>query len=80
MSAAKQSQKDYANLSDWEVTSASTGAMTTALDHTIKKKEEIVITGWSPHWMFAKYDLKYLEDPKNPMVRQKISIPLHVKA
>lgn len=64
MSAAKQSQKDYANLSDWEVTSASTGAMTTALDQAIKKKEEIVITGWSPHWMFAKYDLKYLEDPK----------------
>ncbi|MGT2933757.1 ABC transporter permease/substrate binding protein [Streptococcus catagoni] len=64
MSAAKQSLKDYSNLSDWELTSASTGAMTTSLDQAIKKKEEIVITGWSPHWMFAKYDLKYLKDPK----------------
>lgn len=41
MSAAKQSQKDYANLSDWEVTSASTGAMTTALDQAIKKKKRL---------------------------------------
>ncbi|MGT2887963.1 ABC transporter permease/substrate binding protein [Streptococcus didelphis] len=64
MTAAKQATTDYANLSGWDLTSASTGAMTTSLDQAIKKKEEIVVTGWSPHWMFAKYDLKYLEDPK----------------
>ncbi|WP_159560574.1 ABC transporter permease/substrate binding protein [Streptococcus halichoeri] len=64
MTAAKRSLKDYSNLSDWQLTSASTGAMTTALDQAIKKQKDIVITGWSPHWMFAKYDLKYLQDPK----------------
>ena len=38
--------------------------MTVALGQAIKSMNHIVITGWTPHWMFAKYDLKYLEDPK----------------
>ncbi|CRH90919.1 Glycine betaine/L-proline transport system permease protein proW [Chlamydia trachomatis] len=64
MDAAKSAQKEYDNLSDWELTVSSTGAMTSSLDKAIRNKEEIVVTGWSPHWMFSKYDLKYLEDPK----------------
>ena len=38
--------------------------MTTALDQAYKKKKDIVVTAWSPHWMFAKYKLKYLKDSK----------------
>ncbi|MDD3365302.1 MAG: glycine betaine ABC transporter substrate-binding protein, partial [Syntrophomonas sp.] len=30
----------------------------------IDKKESVVVTGWSPHWMYAKWNLKNLEDPK----------------
>ncbi|HEP1278170.1 TPA: ABC transporter permease/substrate binding protein [Streptococcus pyogenes] len=64
MAAAKKTLKEYHNLSSWELVAASTGAMTTSLDQAIKKKDPIVVTAWSPHWMFAKYDLKYLKDPK----------------
>lgn len=64
MTAADKTQKAYSNLADWELVAASTGAMTTSLDQAVKKKEPIVVTAWSPHWMFAKYDLKYLADPK----------------
>ncbi|GAK30354.1 ABC-type proline/glycine betaine transport system, permease component [Weissella oryzae SG25] len=48
----------------WQITPASTGAMTIALAKAYKNHQDIVITGWSPHWMFQKYDLKYLKDPK----------------
>lgn len=67
MKAAEKTQQTYGNLADWQVASASSGAMTVALGKAIKNQEPIVITGWSPHWMFAKYDLKYLKDPEGTM-------------
>ena len=30
----------------------------------IQKKEWVVVTGWTPHWMFGRYKLKVLDDPK----------------
>lgn len=67
VNAAENTLKTYPNLANWKVSTSSSGAMTVALGQAIKKKEPIVITGWSPHWMFAKYGLKYLDDPKGAM-------------
>ncbi len=67
MAATEKALKDYDNLKDWNLVPSSSGAMTVALGEAIKQHKDIVITGWSPHWMFNKYDLKYLEDPKNSM-------------
>lgn len=38
--------------------------MTAALGKAIAENRAIVVTGWAPHWKFAKWDLKVLEDPK----------------
>lgn len=67
VTAAENTIQKYDNLKDWKVETSSSGAMTVALGQAIKKHEPIVVTGWTPHWMFAKYDLKYLEDPENGM-------------
>lgn len=39
--------------------------MTAALKKALDSNEPIVVTGWSPHWKFARWDLKFLEDPQN---------------
>ena len=67
VAAADNTLSQYPNLKDWKVETSSSGAMVVALDQAIKNKEPIVITGWTPHWMFSKYDLTYLEDPKEAM-------------
>lgn len=67
MATVEKTMKAYNNLSDWTLVPSSSGAMTVALGEAIKQHKDIVVTGWSPHWMFNKYDLKYLEDPKGTM-------------
>lgn len=42
----------------------SDATMTSALKDAVRQKKDIVVTAWTPHWMFARYDLKYLTDPK----------------
>ncbi|MFC7685998.1 glycine betaine ABC transporter substrate-binding protein [Ureibacillus sp. GCM10028918] len=56
--------EEYENLEGWELLESSTAGMLGVLDGAIKNEEPIVITGWTPHWMFSAYDLKILEDPK----------------
>ncbi|KGE77352.1 glycine betaine ABC transporter substrate-binding protein [Halomonas salina] len=63
MSLTEQVVEDY-DL-DLDVQSGSGATMTAALKSAIDNQEEIAVTGWTPHWMFARWDLKYLEDPKN---------------
>lgn len=63
MEATERAIEDY-ELDDWELVSGSSAAMTAALEKAYDKEEPIIITGWNPHWMFSKYDLKYLDDPE----------------
>ncbi|MDQ7728752.1 glycine betaine ABC transporter substrate-binding protein [Halomonas sp. SpR8] len=47
-----------------DLRSGSGATMTAALASAINNEENIVVTGWTPHWMFARFDLKYLDDPE----------------
>ena len=63
MTKTEQAIKDYGL--DYKLMPSSGSAMTAELDRSIRAHKPIVVTGWIPHWMFAKWKLKFLEDPKN---------------
>lgn len=56
---------------DYEQITSSGPAMVASLKKAIMRKEWIVITGWKPHFKWAKFDLKYLEDPKKAYPTEK---------
>lgn len=35
------------------------------LDDRYKRRKPLVITGWKPHLIFSRYELRFLKDPKN---------------
>lgn len=49
---------------DYKLMTSSGPAMTASLKKAIDRNEWIVVTGWTPHWMFDRFKLKILEDPK----------------
>ncbi len=63
MSKTEKVLSDY-GLDKFELMEGSGATMTAALADAIKNNEWVVVTGWTPHWKFARWDLKYLEDPK----------------
>ena len=43
--------------------------MVAELKKAYDAEKPIIMTGWSPHWMFASFNLKYLDDPKGILWR-----------
>ncbi|CFW98930.1 ABC-type glycine betaine transport system, substrate-binding domain [Syntrophomonas zehnderi OL-4] len=62
MKLTEKAIKDYGL--DYQLVEGSDATMTAALKSAIDKNEWVAVTGWIPHWKFARWDLKTLEDPK----------------
>jgi glycine betaine/proline transport system substrate-binding protein len=63
MQASERAVREY-DLEQIRLVAASGAAMTAVLDRAMRRGEWVVVTGWRPHWMFARYDLRFLEDPR----------------
>ena len=52
------------DLTRFRLVSGSEVSMTAELSNAIRKQRWIVVTGWSPHWMFGRWDMRFLDDPR----------------
>lgn len=63
MAATEQALDEYA-LSGFRLIPGAESTMTASLADAIARNRPIVVTGWVPHWMFGRWSLRFLEDPK----------------
>lgn len=54
-------------LEDWELLESSTPAMLAELERAIEAEEPVVVTLWRPHWAYAGFPIKDLEDPEGAL-------------
>src|SRR3546814_20889083 len=54
-------------LDGYELTTSSTTAMLAALKEATEAEEPIVVTLWRPHWAYAAFPIRDLEDPEGAM-------------
>lgn len=64
MKRTREAMEAY-GLDNYELVTGNERTMTHALKRDITQHEWVVVTGWIPHWKFARWELKFLEDPKN---------------
>ena len=50
-----------------KLVAAPTAGMLAEVERLYAFREEFVFLAWSPHWMNQRYDIRYLEDPKDAM-------------
>jgi glycine betaine/proline transport system substrate-binding protein len=66
MVASEKAMKDY-DLAGYNLIRASEAGMLTAVSRAYQSKQWIVATVWSPHWLWQKWKMRYLKDPKGTL-------------
>nr|WP_041604708.1 glycine betaine ABC transporter substrate-binding protein [Thioflavicoccus mobilis] len=76
MRLSQKALEEYGLDDDYRLQISSGAGMTAALERAVRRDDWIVVTAWSPHWMFGAYDLRYLDDPKGALGRYERVVAL----
>jgi glycine betaine/proline transport system substrate-binding protein len=66
MQASEKAIKAY-DLAGYNLQSSSEAGMLAGVSRAYQSKQWIVATVWSPHWLFQKWQMRYLKDPKGTL-------------
>ena len=66
MQASEKTVKAY-DLNGYNLQSSSEAGMLAGVSRAYQSKQWIVATVWSPHWLFQKWQMRYLKDPKGTL-------------
>ena len=70
MQLTEKALKDY-DIKQLQLVEGSGTIMTSSLSEAIRKQEWIVVTAWSPHWMFGRWQMHYLDDPLGSLGKEE---------
>lgn len=70
MRLAGNALKDY-EITQLQLVPGSGASMAASLAEAIRKQEWIVVTAWSPHWMFNRWSMHYLDDPLGSLGKEE---------
>ena len=70
MRLAGKALKDY-EITQLQLVPGSGASMAASLAEAIRKQEWIVVTAWSPHWMFNRWSMHYLDDPLGSLGKEE---------
>lgn len=70
MQLTEKALKDY-DIKQLQLVEGSGTIMTSSLAEAIRKQEWIVVTAWSPHWMFGRWQMHYLDDPLGSLGKEE---------
>lgn len=66
MQASEKTIKTY-DLNGYNLQSSSEAGMLAGVSRAYQSKQWVVATVWSPHWLFQKWQMRYLKDPKGTL-------------
>jgi glycine betaine/proline transport system substrate-binding protein len=66
MQASEKAMKEY-DLSGYKLQSSSEAGMLASISRAYQSKNWVVATVWSPHWLWQKWKMRYLKDPKGAL-------------
>ena len=63
MEKTREAMEVY-GIEDFRLVESSEVSMVAELSNAIRHQNWIVITGWLPHWIFSRWNMKFLDDPE----------------
>ncbi|MEK6347233.1 MAG: glycine betaine ABC transporter substrate-binding protein [Burkholderia sp.] len=66
MQASEKTIKEY-GLNGYTLQASSEAGMLASVSRAYQSKQWVVATVWSPHWLFQKWQMRYLKDPKGTL-------------
>jgi glycine betaine/proline transport system substrate-binding protein len=66
MQASEKTIKAY-DLAGYNLQASSEAGMLAAVSRAYQSNQWVVATVWSPHWLFQKWKMRYLKDPKGTL-------------
>ena len=65
MKILKKVLKKYGLDKEYKVVSSSTSSMLSEVDRSTRQHKPVLAVTWSPHWVYNKYPMKKIKDPKH---------------